>query len=381
MNKKEVNEIRLNLKKESGFMTIGKIASVYVNGINSDSIERNISYMDIRHYNIMESELSELIVEKFCKNLTGKMGKSILEFSLNEPNDNIFMETLQSAFNDDEVIKKYIDHIIDNVDIVSPYTIFTAYCTYSVINKDGEGYKYNPETDDSSTNSYNYNFIITCICPVETQFNGIICTTEPKIEKEKEFIRVEEQPLHGWIYPAFNDRMPDTNNILYSSKNVKSVSRSIVENVLGCEFFRNANEQKDAFVAILTNSLGNLLDYDAVEQLNDTFCKMSELNAHETEPVTVDKECVVEMLDAIGYDDIHKEHFKKVWDSTLDDNSELNIEALINSKSTLTTGSFKITYNNGDSERVKINKNDSGKKVITIEIDDNVEINGIPINS
>ena len=380
MNKKEINEIRKNLRSESGFMTIGKIASVYVKGAEDRTdIDDNILYMDITNYNLMNSSLSELILQKFCKSLTGKMGKSLLEFEISDDDiGNTIQDTLDSKFITNNDVKNYINHIIENVDFVSPYVIFAAYCTYSVLNKDEP----NPEDDpEYASNSYNYNFIITCICPVEVQFNGIICTAEPSIENETEFIRVVSEPVHSWIYPAFNDRMPDTDRILYSAKSVKLVSPSIVENVLGCDFFQKADEQKNSFTAVLTKSIGDVLNYETVEQINDSLCIIAEQNSHETEPTTVNKEDVTEMLDAIGIDDTHKEHFEKVWKNTFDEDTALNVNALIDSKSTLTAGSFKITYNNVDSERVKISTDSYGKRMITIDIDDDISINGINVTS
>lgn len=381
MNKIEINEIRKNLRSESGFMTIGKIASVYVKGCEDRTdVEDSILYMNTTHYNLMQSDLSELILKKLCKVLTGKMGKSLLEFKINEP-DNIFMDTLYGRFETEDNVKNYIYHIIKNTEFISPYVIFAAHCTYSVIHKGEDVYEPDTSDPDAVIDTSNYNFIITCICPVEIQNNGLICTTEPSIESETDFIRVISEPVHGWIYPAFNDRTPDTDRILYSAKSVKLVSPSIVENVLGCDFFQKADEQKNSFTAVLTKSIGDVLNYETVEQINDSLCILAEQNSHETEPTTVNKEDVTEMLDAIGIDDTHKEHFEKVWKNTFDEGTALNVNALIDSKSTLTAGSFKITYNNVDSERVKISTDSYGKRTITIDIDDDISINGINVTS
>lgn len=381
MNKKEINEIRLNLKNESGFMTIGKIASVYVKSAEDRTKpEDSILYMDTTSYNIMQSNLSELIIQKFCKTLRGKMGKSLLEFELADTND-IFIDAVNSKFATDEDIKNYIYHIIKNTEFINPYVIFAAFCTYSVINKGEDVYEPDINDPDLAENTSNYNFIITCICPVETQFNGLICTTEPSIETETEFLRVVGEPIHGWIYPAFNDRTPDFNSILYSSKSVKTVSPSLVENVFGCNFTIKADEQKDTFVNVLTKSIGDILDYDTVEQINDSFCNILEQNKDETEPTTVNEEDMAKILDSIGCDEAHQEHFKKVWSNTFEENTNLNVNALVDDKSVLTAGSFKITYQNLDSERVKITKDSYGKRTITIDIDDDISINGIKVTS
>lgn len=381
MNKKEIGEIRKNLKSESGFMSIGKVVSVYVKGCEDRiDVEDSILYMNTTHYNLMQSDLSELILKKLCKVLTGKIGKSLLEFKINDP-DSILMDTLYGRFETEDNVKNYIYHIIKNTEFISPYVIFAAHCTYSVIHKGEDVYEPDTSDPDAVIDTSNYNFIITCICPVEIQNNGLICTTEPSIESETEFLRVISEPVHGWIYPAFNDRTSDTDCVLYSAKNVKTVSPSLIENVLGGEFFQKATEQKDTFVNVLTKSIGDILDYDTVEQINDSFINILEQSSYETEPVTVNKNDIVTILDNIGCDKEHQEYFKKVWTNNFEENANLNVNALVDDKSTLTAGSFKITYQNFDSERVKITKDSSGKHIITIDIDDDVSINGIKVTS
>jgi hypothetical protein len=370
MNKKEINEIKKNLTEDCSYMSIKNILTTYVNG------EKEIQYQNTHFFSVIEQETAELILMRFRKILSGNMGKSLLEYNFpiefSDTNcKQIFIDTLSDGFKDEEKVNNYINHIIDNMDYAGNYVIFSLNATYTVRSK------YSDDTDNED-DTYDYNFIMTCICPVELRFQGLICTDEPKIEKEIDIARVVGLPVDGWIYPTFSERQPDLNTILYSTKSSKSANSSIVENVFGCNFYNNADEQKDLFNEILTSSLGESLTYQDICDINDTIINKLEEHRFETEPMEFKSSDIVDIVKSTGYTDEQVNYVSKICDSKLEDGETLNAEAIVNSKNIMTTGSFKITYSNNDINKVKIDTV-NGKKIISIEIDDNVELNGIPI--
>lgn len=370
MNKKEINEIKKNLSEACNYMNIKNIITTYVTG------DKEIQYQNTNFFPILEQETAELILMRFRKILSGNMGKSLLEYNFPvESSDTdckqIFMDTLFDGFKDEEKVNNYINHIIDNMDYVGNYVIFSLHATYTVMSK------YSDDTDNED-DTYDYDFIMSCICPVELRFQGLICTDEPKIEKEIDIARVVGLPIDGWIYPTFSERQPDLNTILYSTKSSKSANPSIVENVFGCNFYSNADEQKDLFNEILTSSLGESLTYQDICDINDVIINKIEEHQYETEPMEFKSSDIVDIVKTTGYNEEQLNYVSMMCDSKLEENETLNAEAIVNSKNTMTAGSFKITYSNNDINKVKIDTV-NGKKIISIEVEDDIELNGIPI--
>ena len=79
MNKKEINEIKRNLDKDSGFFTINHVVTACIDA------EKKIKCMTNQMNNLIAEDESELIVAYLKKILSGSIGKNLLEYHF--PND------------------------------------------------------------------------------------------------------------------------------------------------------------------------------------------------------------------------------------------------------------------------------------------------------
>ncbi len=264
MNKKEINEIKKNLDKDSGFFTINHVVTACVDA------EKKIKCMTNQMNNLIAEDESELIVAYLKKILSGSIGKNLLEYHF--PNDayleggaQLFMnEVLRSKLTDEELVQKYIDRIIEKMEYLSTYTIFTAHCTYAVKNKNK-----NLDDDIGGDSDTNYNFIITAICPVNLRIDGLIYDEQANsIAKKETADRIVDPPTDGFLFPLFSDRQSDINGVLYYSKNAKKPNSSIVEELLGCEYSMSGVSEKATFHAIMNNVCGDELDLKVINTVN-----------------------------------------------------------------------------------------------------------------
>jgi len=372
MNKKEINEIKKNLDKDSGFFTINHVVTACVDA------EKKIKCMTNQMNNLIAEDESELIVAYLKKILSGSIGKNLLEYHF--PNDayleggaQLFMnEVLRSKLTDEELVQKYIDRIIEKMEYLSTYTIFTAHCTYAVKNKNK-----NLDDDIGGDSDTNYNFIITAICPVNLRIDGLIYDEQANsIAKKETADRIVDPPTDGFLFPLFSDRQSDINGVLYYTKNAKKPNSSIVEELLGCEYSMSGVSEKATFHAIMNNVCGDELDLKVINTVNSKIQDIIDRNAHETEIPTVNSKDISNILWESGISQQKLEHLPKVYETALGE-KELTCANLVDKKTVLTVPGVTVNISKDGMERVHT-QTVGGKKCLVIELDeDKMSVNGL----
>ncbi len=370
MNKKEINEIKRNLDKDSGFFTINHIVTACVDA------EKKIKCMTNQMNNLIAEDESELIVAYLKKILSGSIGKNLLEYHF--PNDayleggaQVFMnEVLRSKLTDSEMVQKYIDRIIEKMEYISTYTIFVAHCTYAVINKNK-----NLESDIESDS--NYNFLLTAICPVNLRIDGLIYDEQTNsIAKKDTADRIVDPPTDGFLFPLFSDRQSDINGVLYYTKNAKKPNTSIVEELLGCEYSMSGISEKVTFHSILNNVCGDELDLKVINSVNNKIQDIIDRNAHETDIPTVNSKDISSILWESGISQQKLEHLPKVYETALGE-KELTCANLVEKKTVLTVPGVTVNISKEGMEKVRT-QTVGGKKCLVIELDeDKMSVNGL----
>ena len=200
MNKKEISEIKKNFKEDCGFFTVGQVVRAFVDA------EKNIKYKSNDLFAVLPQDESEQIMAILKKTLSGTYGKNLKEYAF--PKDAYleggmqpFMyELVKSRLTDRELADKFLDTIVERMQYVSTYAIFAAHCTYSVLNKTK-----NDELTDDAESEYDYNFIITAVCPVELRYDGLIFSDETNTIVKKNtadrIIEIGQLPVPGVLRP------------------------------------------------------------------------------------------------------------------------------------------------------------------------------------
>ncbi len=375
MNKKEINEIKKNFSEQCGFFTIGQVVQAFVDA------EKNIKYKSNDLFAALPQDESELIMAILKKALSGTYGKNLKEYAF--PKDAYleggmqpFMyELMKSRLTDEEKVDEFLAAITERMQYVSTYAVFSAHCTYSVLNKTK-----NDELTDDAESEIDYNFIITAVCPVELRYDGLIFSDETNsIVKKTTADRIVEMPSDGFLFPLFSDRQPDINGVLVYSKNANKPNTSVVNDLLGCEFVMSCKTEKETFHAILNNVVGDELDYDLITTVNDKIGELVDKSAHETEPATIGRQELSNILWQSGVSQEKLEHLPKVFESAMGE-KPLTAVNLIERKTVLSTSSITVNIGRDAQDKVRC-ENIDGRRCLVIALDDpEVSVNGMPTN-
>lgn len=370
MNKKEINEIKKNFGSDSGFFTVNRVVSAFVDA------EKNIKCTTNQLFNIIPQDECDLILLNLKKSLSGVLGKNLLEYefpkvSNDEDSAQKFLyDTLCSKFENDEAVEKFLNTIVEKVEYVSTYTIFSAYCTYAVFNKNK-----NDEADLES--DHNYNFILTAICPVNLRIDGLVYNeADNTIAKKESSDRIVDLPTDGFLFPLFSDRCADVNGVLYYTKKPKTPNTSIIEDLLGCEFSMSCIHEKQAFKDILNNVVADELDYDVITQVNTKIQEFVEQNSHETEIPVIDNNKLSSILWEAGVSQEKLDNLPKVYESVTG-NKPLTASNLVDKKTLLAVPSITVNISKEAVDKVKTQIID-GRKCLVINLDDpEISVNGL----
>ena len=372
MNKKEIAEIKKNFSEDSNLLTINRVVTAFVDA------EKNIKCKTDQLFNIIPQDESELILAMLKKTLSGRIGANLLEYAF--PKDAILeggqqqflWGVLKDKFVTDEVVDNFLSTIVEKVEYVSTYSIFSAHCTYSVLKKN----KMDEITDDAETDN-DYNFIITAICPVNLRIDGLIYNEEENaIAKKEETDRIVEMPTDGFIFPLFNDRATDVNGVMYYTKNAKKPNTSVIEELLGCEFSMAGPSEKEVFHAILGNVVGEELDLDMMTKVNEKIQTFVDQTANDTEVATIDSNKLNNILWEAGVSQEKLTDLNRVFEQATD-NRPLTAVNLVEKKTVVSVPSVTINIGKGGADKVKTQVI-GGRKCLVIAMDDpEISINGL----
>lgn len=266
MNKKDISELKRRLKKET--CTITRMCGCYV-----DSERNRVVKFGETFLNLEEEEFFKYL-EIAKKTLSGTLGNHLLEleFPLQEEasggRQQFLMALRGSALQNDDLLERFYDLIIDSYDCAGNYLILVFHDAYDVITKTSD----NSRLDESEEV---YEYLLCAICPVSLSKPGLGYRAEENRIGPRVRDWVVGLPESGFIFPAFTDRSADIHTVLTYHKNPKTPHTELMEDILGCPARRTATEQKMAFASIVKKAFGGDEDtsqeifYDIQQGLSD----------------------------------------------------------------------------------------------------------------
>lgn len=247
MNKKDVLELKKRYKKES--CTIRRMAGCYVDANHNKVLKLNENFL-----NLKEDEFFKFM-EIAKKTLTGTIGNNILELDFPAEEEQPggkqqFLYGLRaSALDNEELLDRLYDLIIDGYNYVGNYLILVFHDVYDIPDKTTDNLK-TGESDEV------YEYLLVSVCPVALSKPGL--GYRPEENKIGARIRdwVVGVPDLGFLFPAFDDRSADIHKVDYFVRDAKDSHAEFVEDVLGCGPKRTAYEQRKVFSAIVKRAYG-----------------------------------------------------------------------------------------------------------------------------
>lgn len=396
MNKKEIAEIKKQFKLSNDHMVINNVASYYIKEGNTkwssikkfagaDSLDdsvRNVTYLgalDATEY-----------LNIFKKTLSGQIGKGITEFAF--PNDELkstdgahqkLIELVNGELDDKDEVDSYIDFLKQSYDPEGEYLIVIAHCSYSVPHKNKNDEK---DYEDEDTGDV-FNFVVVSFCPIAYTNIGLMydAVNDMIIHSENE-IKVVLPPTDGFMFPTFNDRSSDINNVLVFNKTPKEPNKAIIETILGCEFVMSAEDEKEHFNTLITkvatadNTADIAVDYNITQNIHSQIVDIIEKNCVESETPTLSAYEIKNILRRSGIEEDKLKDFDEMYEEEMGD-ADIKLKAvnIINAaKMDIKSPDVVINVKANKTDKVTA-KNIDGKRCLVVELDDNVEINGLDV--
>jgi hypothetical protein len=256
---------------------------------------------------------------------------------------------------DTELLEEFTGHVIASYQHTDPYYAMLAHITYDVPAMSSDRKK----LEDGDVV---YQSLLFAICPAQL--------SKPTLgyddgEGVTELTRrwTIGAPTEGFLYPSFNDRIGDLNEVLYRSK--KEISKELFNEFFDAGLPVTASMQKDAFNTLM-DSLNVKMESAAAIQ--------EDLAMLEAENFTVlEKNDALKLAERIGAD---TENFDEVYDDIIGD-IPLTIPALRENSVVVSTDSatIKIPFDRASFIKTRVI---DGVTYIVIPVDGAVIVNGIP---
>ena len=372
MIKQEINELK-RLYTPSN-CSITRICGCYVYWGKNKKTEFKEAFLSLPEEEIFK------YFELLRKTLSGSLGKNLLnlDFPLASEQEGGTQAALlalrNSKLKDDALIEEFYDRVINTYEYVGNYLILLIHDAYDVPGKTTDGLT----MDDASDTVFEY--IMCCICPVNLSKPGLSYDSINNEFHNRIRDWVVEMPETGFLFPSFNDRATDIHSTLFYSKNPEEAHSEFVENILGCTMPLSAGTQKEAFQALIEETLGDEVEYEVVKNIHENLTEMIEEHKEIPEPLTLDKHQVKSLFEKSGVKEEKLTDFDKLYDAAAGEDTSLFVNNVANVRTfEVKTPDVVVKVNPERADLVNTLQID-GKRCLVIEINDHVEVNGITIH-
>ena len=374
MNKKEVLEIRKQFSPEN--CTITRICGCYVDAEKNIKTELKEAFLSLPEEDVFK------YFTIFKKTLSGTIGKNLLnmDFPLEEEAEGgkqqFLLQLRNSKLKDDMLISEFYDKVIETYDFGENYYIVLIHALYDVPGKASDG----SEMFDASDNVYE--FLLCSICPVHLSKEGLGYNTEKNTIENRIRDWIVDMPAKGFLFPVFNDRFTDIHSILYYTKNAEQLQESFIEQMFGCSSIPlSAENQKETFNTILSETLGEDCDYSIVKNIHETLNEMIEEHKDEPEPLALSQYEVKRLLEDSGVPDEKLESFEYTYQTVAGEKTALLAENITNTKKMNIETPDVIIKVNPEYASLLETRFIDGRQCLVIPISEHMEVNGVPVKA
>ena len=373
MNKKECNEIKKLFTPAN--CAISRICGCYVDSEKNKKTELKEAFLSLP-----EEEAFKYFTI-FNKTLSGTVGRNLvnLDFPLEEEHEGGHQEFLlklrNSKLKDDALVEEFYNRIIDTFPFGENYYIILIHVAYDVPGKATDG----TEMYDASDNVFEY--LLCSLCPVHLSKPGLGYNEAKNCIENRIQDWIVDQPMKGFLFPAFNDRYTDIHSMLYYTKNATDLQEDFLKNMFGCTRIPlDADSQKETFNCLIADTLGTDCDYSVVKNIHENLTEMIEEHKEIPEPLTLDKHQVKSLFEKSGVKEEKLTDFDKLYDAAAGEDTSLFVNNVANVRTfEVKTPDVVVKVNPERADLVNTLQID-GKRCLVIEINDHVEVNGITIH-
>ena len=373
MTKQDISEIKKLFTPKN--CSITRICGCYVDGEKNKKTELKQAFLALP-----EEEMFKYF-EILRKSLSGTIGKNLLnlDFPLNSETEGGTQEFLlrlrDSKLKDDALLEQFYDRIIESYEYVGNYLILIVHDAYDVPGRTSDGI----EMEDASDEVYEY--ILTCICPVDLSKPGLSYNAVENTFQNRIRDWVVGMPDAAFLFPAFNDRGTDLHSTLYYSKDAEELKDNFVDLLLGCPLPMSAGGQKETFQTLVEETLGTTCGVEVVKNIHEKMSEIVQEHKEDIEPLMLDKNEVKTIFASSGVANDRMEVFDRCFDETAGENTSLMMSNVYNPRSfEVKTPDVSIKVNPERTDLIETKVID-GRDCLIIQLDGNVEVNGITVRA
>lgn len=373
MNKKETLEIRKQFTNENCAIT--RICGCYVDAEKQIRTELKEAFLSLPEEEIFK------YYEIFRKTLSGTIGKNLLNMAfplaqeMPDGTQSWLLKLRDSRLTDDVLLEEFYEKIIKNYAYGENYYIILIHAAYDIPKKAEDGM----EMFDSSDDTYEY--LMCSICPVKLDKAGLCYNAEKNSIEDRSRDWIVQAPDAGFLFPAFSDRNTDLHSMLYYTKNPENLQPALMEEVFGCQTPLSAKGQKETFTELVAETLGSTCDYETVVNIHENLNELIEEKKDLPEPPTLTAPEVKNLLARSGASEEVLEHFEEQYNSTAGEKTEFVATNLTSTKSMEVKTPDVIVKVSPEKAALLETRVIDGRSYLLIQIDDAIEVNGVPVQA
>lgn len=369
MNKKDILEIRKQFSPVNCAIT--RIAGCYVDHEKNKVMQTKEAFLSL------PEEEAFKYFDIFKKALSGGFGKNLIPLDYAQDAEaagsphSFLMNLRASKLEDDDLLEEFYDKIIENYNYNENYYIILIHAMYDIPGRSSDGRK----MEDTSEEVYQH--IMCVICPVSLSKPGLSYDAEDNRMQDRIRDWVVDKPAKAFLFPAFSDRSTDIHKVLYYTKNSSELQPELIEQVLGAQIPMSADLQKEAFSAVVTDTLAEDCDFETVKTIYENLNGIMEEHAEDSEPLKLDQNDMKKVFESSG---VPAERMDK-YDLAYKENAGERTEFLAGN----ITESRRFNVSTPDAEiKVKPDRLNimrtaiiDGRQCLVIELNGVVSVNGI----
>ena len=231
---------------------------------------------------------------------------------------------------------------------------------------------------DASDNVFEY--LLCSLCPVHLSKPGLGYNEAKNCIENRIQDWIVDQPMKGFLFPAFNDRYTDIHSMLYYTKNATDLQEDFLKNMFGCTRIPlDADSQKETFNCLIADTLGTDCDYSVVKNIHEILNEKIEEFKDSPEPLELGKQDVRRLFEDSGVPDSRMEDFDQCYDEEVGEQTTFLATNIASSrKFNIETPDVVVKVNPEAADLVETRIID-GRQCLVIAINEHVEVNGISI--
>ena len=296
MNKKDITMLKKMMGSGEDSPVL-RTASCYID--HPDEFTKEAHYQDSVSFGKITEEEASQYIAFLKKGLSGKIGSTVVEVV---PEKSELSALRDTQLKEEDAIRDVCEKIKEQYHSDENYSIFLVYGSYDI-----------PSGDADEV----FNFVVAMLQPCSLSKAGIVYDAQNNSFKDRKRDRPLGAPVHTFLYPSFDDGHCDMGHAAYFSKNekVQDESRDVIETLFGTQIPMTAKQQKDGFNDLLEAGYGNVIPYNAMQNVYEKFAELradAEASGEETQLTTADLTDIISGSGDMAEDG--KETLKKVAD-------------------------------------------------------------------